>query len=475
MENGQFSQRIAFGVWLNDFRNTPITSEEWPSIRLDENIITDFKNLIIFLENSGFTALDIFGLVTNSDWTPEIASVIDERRKNQITELIDFAHSRNIEIIYGLGVYSWGFNTIIQHDHAVKGTNPQVMCGSSSFSRQWMQKVIDFVGDTFDVDGYHLEVADLGRCECEKCRNEEDVEYYSRINRETAEYIRSRWPGKLLLVNTSGYLPWGDTVGKEGFKHIYGLGKAIDVFIDGGNHGLFIDESDRKELIRNLECEYGTSGGFWVYPPQHWDRLRWFLPYVRRDIEHLRQLYRDGSRACELYLGPLLNPGTEMNILCNGIFLRDVRKDSVSVMEEAIDILYKPKDGNARSKLAEIFFRAEEAFFDNWSERRLEALNNDYSDGISELFKWSTTKLERAIPGELFLEPLLGDKPGFPVYLAVHMTGEGRKRYRKELRSVLKEVTALRGNYADDNRIDRIVSCVENVIGDIDLVEDTLA
>jgi len=48
----------------------------------------------------------------------------------------------------------------------------------------------------------------------------------------------------------------------------------------------------RREFIARLKCDYGTSGGFWVYPPPRWDRLRWFFPYVHRTGEFPARIYR---------------------------------------------------------------------------------------------------------------------------------------------------------------------------------------
>jgi hypothetical protein len=471
MSEERFSHRIAFGVWINDIRNEPISGENWPSVIIDRRTLEDFKRTVRLLKEAGYTDLDIFGLLTNRDWPLQIDTVISPTRKRQVDVLIEEAHRNDIRVIYGLGVYSWGFDTIIKNDQGVRGTNPSAMCGSKRGSQRWMRKVIDFVTERFDVDGFHLEAADQGRCRCSDCSRESNLEYFCRLNRETADYIRDKLPGILLLVNTSGFLPWGDFVQKKDFLTLNEMGKSIDVLIDGGNHGLFIHEDSRREFIAGFPCHYGTSGGFWIYPPQRWDRLRWFLPYIQTDGEHLKRLHGDGSRACELYLGPLENPATEMNVFCNGRLLSDVTRQPADVLGEAIDGLYRPRSGSDNDKLKEVFLHAERAFLDSWSARRKWGLPAPYTDGIEPLFEWSNEHPERAIPGELFLEPLLGSSPGFPVYLAVHMSREGRHRYRAELLDIRRAVAGLGRRYRDSGRIGRIGRCLENLLQDLDTVD----
>jgi hypothetical protein len=426
MSDKGFTHRVAFGVWINDIRNEPITGENWPSVIIDRRTTADFTKTVRLLKQSGYTALDIFGLLTNHDWPLEIERVISPARKRQVGALIEAAHRNELKVIYGLGVYSWGFDTIIKSDPGAQGTNPSAMCGSKPGSREWMRKVIDFVTGNFDLDGFHLEVADQGRCRCAECGKEANLQYYCRLNRETADYIRGRHPGMLLLVNSSGYLPWGDFVKEEEFPTLNDMGKSIDVLIDGGNHGLFIREDFRRRFIAGFPCHYCTSGGFWVYPPQRWDRLRWFLPYLQTGGEHLKRLHGDGSRACELYLGPLANPATEMNVFCNGRLLADVDRKPLDILGEAIDSFYRPKTAADNDRLKEVFVRAERAFFESWSSRRIWGVPAPYTDGIEALFEWSKEHPERSVPGELFLEPLFGSSPGFPAYLAVHMSRIGR-------------------------------------------------
>ncbi len=471
MSDRGFAHRIAFGVWINDIRNRPLASKAWPDVTIDGRTAADFESTVRFLKQAGYTALDVFGLLTNHDWPLSVETVVGPARRKQVERLLDSARRHGLPVIYGLGVYSWGFDAIIRHDPKVRGTNPSAMCGSRPESREWMRRVIDFVAANFQVDGFHLEAADQGRCKCETCGRESALEYYSRLNRETAEYLRERYPGKLLLVNTSGYLPWGDFVVPKDFPVLHRLGGTIDVLIDGGNHGLFIHPDLRRQFIAGFPAQYGTSGGFWIYPPQRWDRQRWFLPYTQNAAMHLKWLHADGSRACEPYLGPLDNPSTEMNVFCNGRLAAEVAREPLEVLGEGIDLLYRPRGQADNTRLREIFLGAERAFFEAWSPRRNWGLPAPYTDGIEALFEWSKDHPERAVPGELFLEPLLGSEPGFPCYLAVHLNRAGRGRYRAALQDLERAVSGLPGGYRDGGRIQRIRRCLGNTLRDLEAVD----
>ena len=208
-----FDYRIAYGCWLNDSREKPIVDEDWPSIRIDADTLSSLENTMAFLKMAGYNYLDVFGLITNHSWEDDIVSTVSAERREKVRAVIDIVHRNGLKVIYGLGVYSWGFDGIIARNAEVRGTSAQAMCASSPAADKIMRRVVDFVCETFAIDGFHLEAADQGRCECEKCRAfESDIDYYNSINARVARYIRERWPGKTLLVNTSGYLSWGRCV-----------------------------------------------------------------------------------------------------------------------------------------------------------------------------------------------------------------------------------------------------------------------
>ena len=466
-----FKYRIAYGCWLNDSRKKPIVEEDWPSIRIDEDTLESLEETMDFLEKAGYNCFDVFGLITNHSWEDDIVSTVSPERVEKVRRVIDIVHAHGLKLIYGLGVYSWGFDGIIARNAAVRGTNPQAMCASAPESEAVMRKVIDFVVNTFDIDGFHLEAADQGRCECEKCRRfATDIDYYNSINTRTARYIRERWPEKLLLVNTSGYLRWGDTFDAAQLEQVRDLGREIDVFIDVGSHGVFVRPEDRGALLSDYSAAFGTSNGFWIYPPQRWSRTRWLIPHVFENHETLAKLYRDGGTAAELFLSPLNNPGAEITCLCNGMVMQAPDSDAEGNLRRAVALLYKPASEAQCARIAGIFREAERLFFDCWHPERDRTLPEALSDGVEHAFAWSTSHPELARPGEFFLERLFGLGPGFPCYLTLHFDAEGRARYRAGMRALLGEAKAALAAQPCD-RLERLEACIASVLEDLDTAD----
>jgi hypothetical protein len=316
-----------------------------------------------------------------------------------------------------------------------------------------MKKVLDFIMDNFDFDGYHLEASDQGRCRCEKCKKYSDAQYYSIANAKCADYIRQKQPNALLMVNMCGYIqPWGTHITTESeCDALIELSGHIDYLLDPGHHtDRMVTGELRERLLKNMKCALGSSGGFWVYSPPRWEPDRWFLIYVRRTGEFIKKMYAEGERAIEFYLGRTNNPGVEMNVLCGGKILGDIDRPIDDIIYEAAGELYRPKDAEAQERLAGIFARAEAAYFDNLEDKIKQKDN----------------------AGELHVEPLFGTGPGNPIYfLDGRMDAEGRKRYRAELCGILEDVKALEGRVGEVEKLGRITACISNVIKDIDAVK----
>jgi hypothetical protein len=347
-----FRHRIAFGCWINDMRSAAMPNEEWPCTWFDDLIEQDLLKTMRLQAASGFNVFDLFGMFAGYSWPVDIVSCADADRRARARRIIDAAHGLGLKIIHGTGVYSWGFDEIIKADARVRGPNPHALCGSREESWEWMKKVLDFVLENFDLDGFHLEASDQGRCHCPACRRWGDVEYYSLLNARAADYIRSKAPDKLILVNTCGYVPWGDRMPSTEYRHLVELSRHIDVLIDRGTSCQFLtNPDDWPKLIPSLACDFGTSGRFWVYPPQRWERLRWFLPYTQRTAGHLARLSDLGGNAWEYYMGPIVNPGVEVNVAFGGRLLSDASRRPQEVLDEVVDEMYRPRSDAARRDL----------------------------------------------------------------------------------------------------------------------------
>ena len=138
------------------------------------------------------------------------------------------------------------------------------------------------------------------------------------------------------------------------------------------------------------------------------------------------------------YQGPVVNPGVEVNIAVGGRILSDPQRSVDEVLEEVIDLYYRPKSPAARSRLAGLFVRAEEAYFGQWT---------------AESFAAAKTP----VPGQFFVSDLLGETPGPAGHLLEpNLTAEGRRVYKDELVAILRELAGLDGDFDDDGRLHRI-------------------
>jgi hypothetical protein len=449
-----FHHRTAFAPWINDMRNVGMPGEKWPHAGFDDATVGGLQTCLDLMARSGFNEFDVFGLFTSYAWPLDIRSAVDQERGLRVRSILDYAHDKGIRVVCGLGVYSWGFDEIIARDPGVKGTNPRAMCASRDASWDWMTKVIDFVLHEFEVDGFHLESADQGRCECSDCQGWSNAEYHCRINTLTAQYVRTLRGDALLSANLVGLVPWGSTLDREDRGHFVELSRHLDAIVDPGHVGTgFIADDDIEEFIQSLHCDFGTSGGAWVYPPQRWDRLRWFLPYTKRTGAHLRRLYAVGGRAVDYYMGPTINPGVEMSIAYGGRLLSNVERSDVEILSELVDELYRPRDASATAELVSIFRRAEAAYYDNFDPHAPRTAD---------------------VPGELHLEPLFGSQAGPAIYLAgtrpddQPFSGGGLAAYRAALVELSDDVARLEGRVGDSSRLGRIATCLRGVIADID-------
>ena len=77
--------------------------------------LTISKNHGIF-KRIGYTDIDcLVCTIEIGRWTLSVLTP-----ENQVDRLIHIIHSMVLQLIYGLGVYSWGFDTIIQNDPEVR-------------------------------------------------------------------------------------------------------------------------------------------------------------------------------------------------------------------------------------------------------------------------------------------------------------------------------------------------------------------
>ncbi|MFO1514177.1 MAG: twin-arginine translocation signal domain-containing protein [Verrucomicrobiota bacterium] len=452
------ADRIAFGAWINDVRTEPLPFDSWPPVILDDIAEQSIIRTMDLQARSGYNMFDMFGLFAAWGWPVDIVSAVDKDRDARVRRIIKAAHRRGIKLVYGLGVYSWGFDKIIEHDPAVSGPNKHAMCASKEESWVWQKKVIDFIL-RYDFDGYHLEASDLGRCTCAACMKEWPVQatYYNNITARCADYIRQQAPDKYIAAITISWADWNKGFTEVDKNNLVELSKKVDSILDQGHHGLYIKQPERKAFVERLQCKFGTSGGFWVYPPFRCHRQRWFLPYTKKTGTHIKELYADGGRTTLYYQGPVTNPGSEVNIAFGGKMMSDVNRDVDEVLSEVLEDLYQPKSSASQKKLIQTFQLAEEAYFSN--------LDYD-ADGVH-------LKGLQAYPGpgELHIGFGIGLATGasaVPVYLLEpNLTDKGRAAYAKGLEACLKNICEIESQVAATERIQRLKSSIYHALDDV--------
>jgi hypothetical protein len=329
--------------------------DPWPVITLDDQMMGDFGEIFDLCKQVGFDKMVIWGLFVSRRWPAQIEQSVDEKRRRRIQELLDAAHERGIRILSGLGVYSWGFEEIIEKFPKLSRDNPRAMCASEPESEEWMRKVVDFAFSDFDLDGVQMQSADQGRCKCKDCEKWGDVEYHAVLNDNTAQYIRSEYRDKVIAINN-----WGlSFANPDDIPHLQRMTRAVDILVDYNNSA----GAYRKQLINSLDCAFGTLAGVSVGPPQRWERTKWFLPTTITNVPYLRELYDDGGGAVEQFTVALSNPGGEVTLRFMGKMLSDLSRSQDAVLREAIAECFEPKDSATTDGLIEVFHHAENGYF----------------------------------------------------------------------------------------------------------------
>jgi hypothetical protein len=449
----EYKYRFAFDAWINDVRNESMPLENWPYGVLDDKTVDAIINALDLQAQTGYNGLDIIGLMATYSWPVDIVSVAGQDRRRRVNKIIKAAHDRKMKVIcFPTGVYSWGFDDIIQHDPSIRTDNKHVMNPLREESWVWQRKVYDYMLDNYEIDGFHLESGDQGRCRTKECmeRWPSDAAYHCYVTAKAADYLRSRRKDLVLTAILIGYSTWGREFTADEEDELVKLSRSVDCIFDQGHGQPFISQANRKKFVQKLSCDYGTSGGIWIYPPQRWERLRWFLPYTTGTGGHIKQLYEDGGRGVMYYQGPLINPSTEVNVAFGGQMMMDAGRDVETVLAAVLESLYKPETAAAHRKLVEIFQRAEKIYFDQWDEERIR------------------TTRKRPVPGELHLTSLFGASPNAADYVAEpYLTKEGRLAYKQGLIAIYKELLAIENDFRDDGRISRIGKGIEGALVDI--------
>ena len=430
-----FTHRALNG-WITDLATEPDPDAAWPSMRLDEGLLQDYRETFALMRRVGFNEIVIWGLYTANHWPLELKAAVPAERGRKVERLLASAHEHGIKVLSGLGTYSWGFADIIKANPKLNGGNPNAMCPSEPAAHAWMDRVLDFVFTRFRIDGVSLQSADQGRCPCVRCAKRGDAEYHAQLLARTADTIHARWPGKIV-----GMSNWGIGFGNPRDQATFAkLSRSLDYMIDYNDSARGGGPGYRRAFIAALGCALGPTGGPVVEPPQHWARDRWFLPTCRAVHAHIQALHADGGRACEFFDHILANPSSELTWHVAGRTLADPQAPLEKPLGAVLEELYQPRGTAPRDALARFFLEAEEAYLRH---------------------------LPRDECGTLSLEPLAGNRPGPPVYLRNRLKPEQRVAYAAELERLAGVFSKLQPALASKPRAKRIAACLAAVRKDL--------
>jgi hypothetical protein len=140
--------------------------------------------------------------------------------------------------------------------------------------------------------------------------------------------------------------------------HLRAISEAVDAMVEVRERSAEVGR--RRAIAEALACAFGSVGGVFVEPPQHWDRLRWFVPCGLGSARALARLYADGGRACEYFYRPFANPVEEVSWRTGARILSAPETPPETALGEALAAVYGVTGGD-QDTLADWVTRGEAA------------------------------------------------------------------------------------------------------------------
>lgn len=444
MITSSFTHRLISG-WITDF-STVAPIEPWPSIALDQRLTADLLYAFDLAKEAGYTGIILWGLLAGRSWNPFLPDTVSPARREHVLWLMEEVRRRGLQMIMGLGLYSWGFEEIIAAHPELDGGAPDKMCGSQPESWEWMKRVVDFIFEQYQPDGVSMQSSDQGRCPCDTCQEMGSLEYHAMINEKVSFYIRTRWPDKFIHIST-----WGmDLSNPDEARHVLKMTSYADALNDVINSAARHGRQNRKMLIQSLKCAYGTEQGFWVDPPYFWDKDRWFLPFSLRNLPYWQELKEDGADEIERYILSLNNPGAEVGFLFDGWMLNDLNRDPVKTLQNALEQVFEPSSQTACQGLLDIWRIVENGFIDS--------LPNPH---VARVIHPTTIHYGHPYPGDALKNR--------PEYLLM-MKSANRERFGESLEKALRLLQSVRKELGRHEKAIMLERCIRRNLADVETV-----
>lgn len=442
-----FDYRLLLG-WINDNCPHPLIGKRWPIIDVDERTVTNYASFFRLAKDYGYNGITLWGLYVSHAWPVPLKKAIEPGRRKIIDRILEEADRNRIKVLFGLGVYSWGFEEIIKHDPTTARNegrmawgsfapdNGVAMCYHSESARQWMRDIVDLCVTDVGTQGFGFQSGDLGRCYCTKCRQLSDVEFHSRVINETAAFIKQRHPKQIL-----GMSAWGVDFG-GGAGGLMEMTRHLDFLTDVTDQSARKGRDYRRSLTASLPCALGSLGGAVIVPPQRWERDRWFLPHAQMTAQSIKSLHEDGGRAFEFFDGPLNNPQYDLMTCFVGLLLKKPDLTCEQALSQVVERMFAPKTRQTAGDIA------------HW----LLDLEHAYMSRVGDISS-----------GEFDFEPLKGETAGEPIYLA-RLSADALAGYEADLSRYFKELPGLAADCGRPGELSLITRCLDNVLRDVQQV-----
>ena len=125
----------------------PIPLQNWPAPHFDDEMINSVTRAMDVQSEAGFSHIDTWGLFATYGYPPDIESVFtEEEHTSKVRELLKAAAKRDMHFMFGFGLFSWGYDEIIEADPPVRGVDhtgnphPHAMCGAKEKSWTYVEK-----------------------------------------------------------------------------------------------------------------------------------------------------------------------------------------------------------------------------------------------------------------------------------------------------------------------------------------------
>jgi hypothetical protein len=408
-----------------------------------------YQSFLRTAHDYGYNGITLWGLYASHAWAVPLKDSLEPGRRRLIDRILNEAEKLGIKVLYGLGVYSWGFEEIIRHDPTTarnegrlswgsfQPDNGVAMCYHSESARRWMREIVDLCVKEVGTQGFGFQSGDLGRCYCSQCRLVSDSEYHSRVINETAEYIKRQHPKQVL-----GLSAWGVDLG-GGADALKEMTSHLDFLTDVTDQSARKGRGYRRSLVSHLPCALGSLGGAVIVPPQRWPRDRWFLPHAEMTAKSIRSLHEDGGRAFEFFMGPMANPQFNLMTRFVGVLLSNPEQSCEQALSLVVERLYAPANGSAAAHIVRWLIDVERAYM---------------------------TRVGDISIGEFDFEPLKGETAGEPIYLD-RLSTVALAGYRDDLERLSKQLPALSGQCRRPKELQLVGRCIGNVLRDVAQVQ----